>query len=406
MCSFLLTGKPEERQLPDSAPYDHIASSHQEQPPAVILGDPIFVNPNSYETVSKVLQNIGSECGVQRYVQDPEKVERQWLLVVGDGAPLSLIIHLIHDALICTLCSERCSSQERLQKHYRERHVEEFLQNRIQFAYEYAWLLPKLGCGHYEMQMAKTFFNVMWDPCLKALCYIMGFESTTALASAKRCANHHKAWQLLLIYTLGTMRELVRPYVQHCIDSKENPSPKEYTDWVHFNQNTNKTYMLHFVMVLRFAMAIVNFRMAVRRNNSSLAWSAKFTFKELIHARNHPKYHQLEIYDTVMYHLAPPEVRDFLDSHTSISRSGDKSLGEDLDFITEEENRKSKKLLPNGVPTDLRWEVVCRNVSNLQELKDEYLKMQGIEKAKPSMFNANLFLLFIFCWLFYWLPLS
>ena len=340
------------------------------------------MNPNSYENIKTVLRNIGEECGISRYCDNPTEADRQWILTVCDGLPMSLIINLIHDSLICGHCKEAVTASA-LTKHYKDNHhgMERVI------TWEFDWLLPRLGSGHYEMQMVKTFFDIMWVPSLHALCYVMGFQSDTALASAKRCANHHKAWKLLLMYFIGTMKELVRPYVIKCISENTQPSPDAYFSYA---GEKDEVYQQHFEMVFRFAISIIMFRMAIRRNNHHLAWSAKFKFRELIHARNHPKYQLLEIYDSLLREMAPTDVKEFVDSHVSMSRSGNESLGEDLDFILEEENRRTKKLLPPGVPTDLRWEVICRNISDLHIIRESHHSMLGTDSELASKSNLIL----------------
>ena len=93
-------------------------------------------------------------------------------------------------------------------------------------------------------------------------------------------------------------------------------------------------------------------------------------FKECFHGRTHPKYQSIEIRDTLQHQVLPENIQTLIDNHTSISRSGDKSKGENCDFILEKE---TKKWLPRGVPKEKVWYNVCRNLETLQSLRDQLM---------------------------------
>ena len=63
------------------------------------------------------------------------------------------------------------------------------------------------------------------------------------------------------------------------------------------------------------------------------------------------------------------------DAHESLSRSGNPSTGQDMDFLLEEEIRKTKQLLPPEIPSNQQWEIVCRNLDDLHVLRNKYLLM-------------------------------
>ena len=60
---------------------------------------------------------------------------------------------------------------------------------------------------------------------------------------------------------------------------------------------------------------------------------------------------------------APPEVIDLISKNLCLSQSGHESKAEGCDFILENVNRKIKAWLPPGVPTEERWQRVCRNLA-------------------------------------------
>lgn len=121
--------------------------------------------------------------------------------------------------------------------------------------------------------------------------------------------------------------------------------------------------------ICRMSQGIINFRMAIRRNNSMLMHSAKYMTKELFYARSHPKYQQMELYDHLQYLVMSQEVKEFTNSHVSITTSGNVSSGEDFDFVLKEKNRQLKQWISKGVPTDKFWLKICRNNIVLEQIK-------------------------------------
>ncbi|CAG2186445.1 unnamed protein product [Mytilus edulis] len=129
--------------------------------------------------------------------------------------------------------------------------------------------------------------------------------------------------------------------------------------------------------VCRFSQGIINFRIGTRGNNAALMASAKYMTKEIFHARNHPKYQQIEMYDHIQYLIMPDEVKQQSDRFASITTSGHNSTGEDLDFVLEEKNKQLKQWISKGVPTDAVWQKICRNNTVLQTLK---VNLYSLEK--------------------------
>ena len=295
-----------------------------------------------------------------------------------------IIKKLKEEAVVCAVSGvRRLFSIELYNNHARESHPT--MQRR--FLFEFDWLYMRIGAGHYEMNLMKSFFELNWIPILENLCQVIGFEIEASGDFAKSCKDNHKTWRLLLTFHLGPLQELVLPYVRHCLQTDEIPSAKAFfkysTDRYISSNNPNFTYLMD--QTCRFSQGIVNFRMATRRNNAALLKSAKYMTKELFHGRTHPKYQTIEIYDTLQDLMMPDEVQELNDKFSSITTSGNKSLGEDLDFVLEEKNKQLKSWIPKGVPTDEIWLTVCRNNELLENIKDHCMSMFGIKSEKSSL---------------------
>ncbi|KAK3102158.1 hypothetical protein FSP39_009221 [Pinctada imbricata] len=223
-----------------------------------------------------------------------------------------------------------------------------------------------------------------WIPFLERLCEEMGFLSDAAKLFAKNCQDLHKSWKLLLIFHTAALRKLVSPYVRHCIANKIQPSPKEFLQYSHTDYIKNPTKKYFMDQVFRFSQGIINFRMAVRRNNAMLLNSAKFMTKELFYARTHPKYQQIELYDHMQYLKMPVQVRQLNDMFISITTSGNMSTGEDFDFVLKEKNKELKQWITSGIPTDSIWQQICRINHILEKIKQTTFKLFGIHSSQTS----------------------
>ena len=87
---------------------------------------------------------------------------------------------------------------------------------------EFDWVLLKPAGGHFEMNSIKSFFELNWKPFLSKLCYLMGYKTDAAQFVARRCKDHHQAWEFLLIFFFGLLRKLIviyaRAKLQKCED--------------------------------------------------------------------------------------------------------------------------------------------------------------------------------------------
>ena len=141
-------------------------------------------------------------------------------------------------------------------------------------------------------------------------------------------------------------------------------------------------YLLEMTTI--YSQSIINFRMGIRRNNSLLVQSAKLMSRGLFHGRNHPRYQCIEIVDSMQRELMPEEMTYFVESHESMSKTGDKSRGQGFDFILEELNKEIKVWMHRGVPTDNMWLSVCRNHDFLKSIRETLLNSVSVSKENAT----------------------
>ena len=342
--------------------YPHIQSRHPDEPVTVTVADPVFCNPNSFDSLITVLRKIGKDAGIHRYGGD----KRFWTVVCCDGLPYHLCMKLVDVMLTCTLCQSSFFGEEALRKHFASSHNDQS----PEFYREFDWVLLRIGAGHYEMNMIKAFTELNWQPFLSDLCRLLSFKSPAAQQSAKRCDSHHKAWAVVLAFFLGSLKELVLDYVRGCLLESHEPTPQGYIDYAKSKRHIPNFWYMH-EQVLVYGLAILTFRMGIRRNNNCLVSSAKDKFKGIFFGRHHPIYAQIEVHDTLQRMLFPKPVEEQLSKAASFSTSGNKSKGQDADFVLEEVNKDSKSWISRGVPDDMMWLTVCRNLDGLKKVKNK-----------------------------------
>ena len=363
--------------------FGHVPSNHSGKNMKSILLDAVYENPNSHESLVLVLRHIRVEGGRKRYGGN----KREWMLICGDGLPYTLVFNLIQQYLVSSICKAGFMGANALSTHQTEIHQEA----NGPFFREFDWIVLKVGDGHYEMNLMKSFMDINWHVCMSELAKRMGWKSEAAQKSAKNCSDNHKTWQLLNVFHYGTMLELIVPYVRDMNAQGHSLSVDGFLAYAKHREelgHVNYTYML--LMVTRFMQAIIHLRMGTRRNNCLLVESAKLMSKELFHARTHPRYQQIEILDSFMRKAMPKDLRCFLEQHESVSKSGHPSKGQGLDYLLEETNKQVKKWMVRDVPSPESWQIVIRNVTTLTALEQQLRQSLSLSEQIPESKNIDL----------------
>ena len=351
--------------------FNFVPSGHSGKKYKTLLQDPAMVNPNSYENLKIVNRKIGQMAGMRKYGGS----DRLWCFVVCDGSPYPLVVKLMLEYCKCVLCQKGFMGTFELQKHFEKEHAHE----EISFLREFDWYVPVIGGGHEEMTLIKSWTDLTWHVCHEKLSVTMGFKTENALRSAKACSDHHRAYQKLQIHYLGTLLEMLVLYVRSCFTDSRVPSAEDFLTR-YCEEKSSESDMFHFMsdITLRYAAGILHFRMGMRRNNQELVESARFMTKELLHGRHHPKYKNIEIMTTFIQRYAPPEVRDCMAAHVSVSKSGNPSAGQAPDFQLEECNKDVHKWHQRGVPSHDLWRQIIWNIEGLSDIRSTFFGLLDI----------------------------
>ena len=312
--------------LPCKDPYDAAPCAHPNRTPSASLGDPIFVNPCSYNSLDEVFRHLQE----QLTRADENDDGRAWTTLGCDGLPYVLGSRLIED--------------------------DNTLQNLL--------LLP--GLGHFELNMTRAVFKLLWDVVLEDMAKLLGYKSVRALASCNMCSDHHKAFQMIRILLFGTMDEILLPYVKTCISTSKSPSLRGFFDFLRAANDPNYRFLAS--VIFSYVLPLWVFRCGVRKNNQRYILAGRVKFSSLYYGLNMSMYQEIDFKDIKMRSLLPDNLSYFMQTNESFSMSGSKIAGEGGDFVLESYNRRIKRMLPPGLPSNADWSRVCRNIAPLEQV--------------------------------------
>ncbi|XP_070541428.1 uncharacterized protein [Ptychodera flava] len=353
----------------DSRPYSHMESRHPDEPVKVKCGEPIFVNPNSYETVTEVLRAIGKAANVSQDASEESSNARKWLKITMDGLPYSLARNIISETFICTVCNESVYGQDKLDSHFKKTHP---FCPMPRLKTEFGWVVLSAGKLHVEMNMVRHFFSLNWEVFMGDLAHEMGFISEKAQQYAMSGGDHHIAWQLLDVAIQGNIRELMVPYVRQKMKANEMMSVNDFILFAATATNPNYTYL--FEQTYRYAGAILVYRMGVRLNRADLIKASSAVFAPMWSKSRDSKYQLIDKFDRLDRAMMPPELARFMEQTESISTTGNPTNGEDMDARLEEINKSSKRWAV-GAMFASEWRRTFRNLDNLGLLRKKTMEL-------------------------------
>ena len=196
------------------------------------------------------------------------------------------------------------------------------------------------------MNALKALFYLNWIPYLSKLTHQIAYKTDSAQYVAKKCKDHHQSWEFLLIFFFGSLRELITLYVRNEIESNQRKEEQSFNveGFLAFTSKMENcpNYIHLFSQVINYAFAIINFRMAMRRNNLRLAQSAVYKLSNLFYVLF---YQLIECHFLAQMFSMHEEVKPMYEKYFSLSLSGDPSKGESWDFVLENINKHTLKEL-------------------------------------------------------------
>ena len=108
--------------------------------------------------------------------------------------------------------------------------------------------------------------------------------------------------------------------------------------------------------------------------------AASVQFAPLFFSFQHPKNQQLYLRDIWLRVQMTGILQNYLSARESFSVSGKENAGQGGDFLHEEPNKHIKSLLLSVMPTKDIWRKICRNLQDLEELRDSIVTIPETQK--------------------------
>ena len=115
--------------------------------------------------------------------------------------------------------------------------------------------------------------------------------------------------------------------------------------------------------------------------------AARVQFAPLFFSFQHPKNQQLYLRDIWQRVQMTEILQNYLSAWESFSVSGKENAGQGGDFLHEEPNKRIKSFLPSVMPTEDVWRKICRNLQDLEELRDSIVTIPETHKKISNLAN-------------------
>ena len=225
-------------------------------------------------------------------------------------------------------------------------------------------MLP--GPGHFEINMLRMLFKLLWHIGLKEVAQACGMVTPRALEYVKKASDHHRGWGMLKILHSASLRFLISPYVKECETTGILPTVGGF--YCYLKQSTSPTVNLIQVIHLNYVTALFMYRSGIRNGHSNVALYGRIAFSPLFYSNNMTTYMDIHFRDIVTRMKAPASVHDMIMSHESFSECGSADHREGGDFVLENRNRRTKMWIPPGVPTHDQWRRTCRTLDDMEKV--------------------------------------
>ena len=196
------------------------------------------------------------------------------------------------------------------------------------------------------------------------------------MAFIQNCGNHHLTWQTIKVVLQSGTKELLLPYVRHCLSEHKEPSVKDYMVWA--ATATNNVYQ----MVRKFMNLLTAFTMmrtGIRRNNDRTMLAGRQKLAPVMFISKHQIYQRLLLRDMIVRQQQPTPIRQYVANTSAYTVSGDNTRGEGGYFILESKNKNTKSWLPPVVPSPTQWTHAARYTEQLEELKTTVLDRYQVQ---------------------------
>ena len=193
----------------------------EETPIAMAVGA-IAINPNTYERISYVLEEIQKAANIHRkpaykLVFEEGKIvkrqintneDRKFVIVTSDGLPYKIMIQIIKNTHTCIKCNKDLISMSDMSEHMKKKHHTEFYQ-------KFGNILSNIGKFHYCLTMLRSYVKLLWNIDYSELVKAIHFESPKAQFVQLKVTDYRSSLDTFRIIREAKLRELVYPFVKY-----------------------------------------------------------------------------------------------------------------------------------------------------------------------------------------------
>ena len=311
-------------------------------PAATSVNEPAMFNPNSKDSLKKILQHL-------KTILIDNGDGRKWVFVGSDGPPYTILRRIIEEEPAV-----------------------------------YNWVVLVSGKGHLNMNQLKTFFKVLDHVCGDVLGNdVLQFNTPKSYKYFIDCKDNHKAWQAFEIFLHGTTMEIIRLYASE-LPSGVNPGVMGFLDWMSSVLSPTLQFMTQFTF--NFALAIYVQRIGDRNNDEKCSDAGRFKFNDMFYAFNHPIYREVEYNELRQRILFPSEIGQLRQENITYSNINGvtRNNHEGGDFKLENQIKRIKSLAPKGRISEDIWKKLIRCSTDVSACIDHGKKLLGLNSKDVS----------------------
>ena len=376
--------------------YMHVDNIYPEYKPVDKSMGAIPVNPNNESRIKRVLDDIKSKTGLDKYYSVELKVEndklikkvihnpetRSWILLSCDGLPMKSLIQLIEHTFQCVDCGVRLGHVSELSEHTKSTMHKSYFQ-------PYSCMIPNVGQFHYQMTMNRSYIKLLWKIEYEQLCKSVNLSSPGALLMIEKGTDFRKCMDFIITARKAKLREMLSPYVKYCKKEKIAPTVNNFLRWVN-EKVKSKTFKNSLNIEHIFGTALLLFRSSYRANNVQVLKACKSIFSRLFHINNNSMYMILDMwseYHDLKMKKSNPELHSYLQTRLFCNKSGRPYHSEGMDEFHEEFNRKGMRFQNNKDEKSFANSFLI--VNEYFEMRDEMFNDLGFKTTSHQNFRKH-----------------
>ena len=330
--------------------YEFAKSKHPDEPAEIEIGEPMNLNPSSYEDTKQIIRNISKKAGISKYGSG----NRSWLAIVCDGSPYKLFLSLFNVLYFCKSCKLPCGE---LKRHIDEVHGGKKDSIRMEFDH----VLPLCGPGHVEKNILSAAITVLWDLIgLEKIAAICNFKSKAQQDMLKKVKDHHISADFFIICLKTLAREICLEFCKEWF--KVNTHIPTYDDLKEFFSSKNKS-ILNVNLVRIFSLvngpmlSTFMLRVGTRCSNGHLYYGAMSDCLSLLFHNKSSNYIRMLNFELYMVNNAPDKVKEFIFQNLfqRNKNHNNQNTAQGIDYKLEEYNKLFKQFEVSSSPSIEEW---------------------------------------------------